>query len=292
MLAVTLLGAAGLLLQARTTSALPHETLVVVDLGLLGPNPSTCQGVQGSPFACPGLATSVAVQTCVGLLNRDPSVAGAAYTLTTQGDAEWLSDTDKICVAGLNYSTGACAGAAGHGPRTPLTPRDALLQKCAAAKKSDGSPLVAGYIRFNATSQQLITPNIVTLAAVLDAIPLEDGDPLVAHLSKRVFDAEEKFRGFSAMQATEYMHTHYVNQTSGMALMNPGLDVHGPNKTNPLLDRTMEPGLMDYIVKERLFNFFMFNQCIAGTAEHRLMERIATDNPWPRPIAVMGYDDT
>ena len=68
----------------------------VVDLGLLGPNPHTCQGVQGGPFPCPGLATSVAVQTCVGLLNRDPSVAGAAYTLSNgKHDADWLARPAK-----------------------------------------------------------------------------------------------------------------------------------------------------------------------------------------------------
>jgi hypothetical protein len=70
----------------------------------------------------------VSVQTCVGLLNRDPSVAGAAYALITQNDAEWLADTDKICVDGVKYSRGPCAGAAGRGLRTPLTPRAALLK--------------------------------------------------------------------------------------------------------------------------------------------------------------------
>ena len=67
--------------------------------------------------------------------------------------------------------------------------------------------------------------------------------------------------------------------------------VHGPNKTDPLLTKDLDPGLIDYIVKEKLFNFFMFDQCIDGTAEHRLMESIVTANPWPRPIAVYGYND-
>jgi len=215
----------------------------------------------------------------VGLLNRDTSVAGAAFSLITQRDAEWLADTDSICIDGVNYTAGLCAGSA---PRTRLTSRAALLQKCIHAKQQDGSRLVTGHIRFNASrgAQQLITPNIVTLAAVLDAIPLEDGDPLTAQLPK-VFDAVEQFQGLSAMQATAYMHAHYVNQTSTMAQMNPGLDVHGPNKTDPLLSKDLDPGLIDYIVKERLFNFFMFNQCIFGTAEHQLMERIVTENPWP-----------
>ena len=269
--------ASGLLLPTLATGQL-YDTWVV-DLGA-GADPPT-------------LAMAVAVQTCVGLMNRDPSVAGAAYSLIGSRDAEWLADTDKICVEGVKYSRGPCAGSARHGPRTPLTPRATLLRKCAAAKKADGSRLCAGYIRFNAsrTAQQLITPNIITLASVLDALPLEDGDPLTSQLPQ-VFDAVEEFRGFSAQQATEYMHTHHVNATSTMAQMNPGLDVHGPNKIDPPLTKDLNPGLVDYIVKERLFNFFMLNQCIVGTAEHRLMERIVTHNPWPRPIAVLGYDDT
>ena len=295
-LVVVAVGALAYLVAAAAGSQNRHGRTVsvssktwVVDLGLLGPNPSTCQFDQGGPHPCPGLATSVAVQTCVGLLNRDTSVAGAAFSLITQRDAEWLADTDSFCIDGVNYTAGLCAGSA---PRTRLTSRAALLQKCIHAKQQDGSRLVTGHIRFNASrgAQQLITPNIVTLAAVLDAIPLEDGDPLTAQLPK-VFDAVEQFRGLSAMQATAYMHTHYVNQTSTMAQMNPGLDVHGPNKTDPLLSKDLDPGLIDYIVKERLFNFFMFNQCIFGTAEHQLMERIVTENPWPRPIAVFGYDD-
>ena len=36
----------------------------------------------------------------------------------------------------------------------------------------------------------------------------------------------------------------------------------------------------------------MWDQCIDGNPEHELMQRIVTDNPWPRPIGVMGYDDT
>lgn len=284
-----LLTAALLLVPVGCVAGQLHETWVV-DLGL---------GLGGEPH--PSLARAVAVQTCVGLLNRDPSVAGAAYTLLDYTDAEWLADTDKICVAGFNYTKaydgtvtrGAC-GTDGTGPRTtPLTPRATLLQKCAAAMKPDGTKLVKGYIRanFSRSAQQLITPNIITLAAVLDAIPLQDGDPLTAQLPK-VFDALVEFSGFSAMQATEYMHTHHVNQTTTMAQMNPGWDTHRPASppTLPSLTQDLNPGLIDYIVKERLFNMFMLNQCIPSTPEHRLMERIVTHNPWPRPIAVLGCE--
>lgn len=50
--------------------------------------------------------------------------------------------------------------------------------------------------------------------------------------------------------------------------------------------------LMDYIVKERMFSFFLVDGCIPGTNEHQLTKRIVENNPWPRPITVYGYDDT
>ena len=53
---------------------------------------------------------------------------------------------------------------------------------------------------------------------MLDALPLQASDPLAAELPT-VFDAEKEFAGFSAMQATEYMHTHHVNKTTTMAQM-------------------------------------------------------------------------
>jgi len=76
-----------------------------------------------------------------------------------------------------------------------------------------------------------------------------------------------------------------------MSKMNPGLDVHG-HPLHPPLDGSISFGLADYIVKERLFNFFLNDGCIPLTKDHALMEKIVTNNPWPRPIAVYGYDDT
>lgn len=61
-----------------------------------------------------------------------------------------------------------------------------------------------------------------------------------------------------------------------------------PMPFNPPLTGTPNPGLTDYIVKEKLFNFFLNDGCIPGTKAHVLVERIVTENPWPRPIAVLG----
>jgi hypothetical protein len=49
---------------------------------------------------------------------------------------------------------------------------------------------------------------------------------------------------------------------------------------------------VDFVVKERLFNFFLNLGCVPFTDDHKLMEKIATTNAWSRPITVYGYDDT
>jgi hypothetical protein len=60
----------------------------------------------------------------------------------------------------------------------------------------------------------------------------------------------------NALEATAYVYDNYVNQTTGMAKMNPGLDVH-VQPVHPNITGTSDPGLIDYIVKQRLFNFWL-----------------------------------
>lgn len=148
-----------------------------------------------------------------------------------------------------------------------------------------------GYIRYNATAQQVLTPNIVTLAAVLDAVPLEDGHP-ARDGAELVYDAVTNWDGFSALDATSFMYDNHVNETTTMAKMNPGYDMHAGNPLSPPLTKRPALGLTDFIVKERLFTFFLNNGCILLTKEHALESKIAQTNPWPRPIAVYGYDNS
>ena len=42
------------------------------------------------------------------------------------------------------------------------------------------SSVAKGYIRYNASAQKAAFPSIITVAGVLDAIPLEDGNPAIA----------------------------------------------------------------------------------------------------------------
>jgi hypothetical protein len=73
-----------------------------------------------------------------------------------------------------------------------VAPSD-LITKCLA------TPGVAqGYLRYNYSAQTIVIPNIVTLAGVLDAVPLEVGSRFAT--APLVFDAIETFKGFGARE--------------------------------------------------------------------------------------------
>ena len=72
--------------------------------------------------------------------------------------------------------------------------------------------------------------------------------------------------------------------------MNPGFVKEA--KFHPPLTDKANVGLTDYIVKNKMFNMFMWNQCIPTTKEHALFNKIGNENPWPRPVGVMGYDNS
>ena len=215
------------------------------------------------------LTTVLAVQVCAGLLNRDDARSPGAYTLMHDEDAGWLA---------------ALVPGAAPAP----TPAADFVAACLAPPGG----AAAGVLLINSTAQKAIIPNLITLAAVLGAVPLDAGSPLLpSPPPATVFDAATAWAGFSPLAATEYMFARFAANTTTLAKMNPGWDVHGSPLAPPL---TLEPdlSLTDYIVKARLFNFFLLEGCINGTAEHALMERMAREGPWARPIAVLGYDDT
>ena len=84
-----------------------------------------------------------------------------------------------------------------------LTP-DAFLDKCLSR-----SGAAKGYIRFDFSSQQLIVPELTTVAAVLDAVPLE-ADPQSPDLPL-LLDVSTAWKGFSALDASEYVYRMYIN---------------------------------------------------------------------------------
>lgn len=211
-------------------------------------------------------STVLAVLTCSGLFSRSPTLAGLAYTLMRPEDFTWLPIVEPI-------------------PPSPISIAD-FMGKCLSTPG-----LVKGRIRYSFKQQQVVVPNLITLAGVLDAVPLEDDSPYLPPGFPVAFDSLELWSNFTSLQATQFMYTNHVNVTTTMSKMNPGLDVHG-FPFNPPLTLLPDLSLTDYIVSARLFNFFLVDGCIPGTPEHALMEEMSQNNPWPRPIAVLGYDDT
>lgn len=127
------------------------------------------------------------------------------------------------------------------------------------------------------------------MAGVLDAVPLET----LPEGAAVIFDARKIWYGFEPLEATTWVYERYVNATTTMAKMNPGFDMKGfKHSFHPPLTGVPEVKLTDYIVKERLFNLYLPLGCVPLTKEHALMERIVNANPWPKPIAVWGYDAT
>ena len=219
-----------------------------------------------TPAANETLATIFAAQVCAGLMNRDERSGSGVYTRMHAEDDTWLTL--------LNPDAAPAVSAA------------AFLATCLA------SGAVKGRVRYDFAAQQELVPNVVTLSAVLDALPLEDSSPFVAAAGPLLFDALTEWAGFKSINATSATFARFANATTTLAKMNPGWNVHDAPLGPWTLKYAPDLSLVDFIVKARLFNFFLLEGCLPGTAENALMETIATSGPWPRPIAVWGYDDT
>ena len=77
-------------------------------------------------------------------------------------------------------------------------------------------------------------------------------------------------------------------------MMNPGWkQIDLINILNPELANDPRVGLTDFIVKERIFNFFLYAGCVPTTEDHKLMTKIMTDpiTSWKKPVEVYGYND-
>jgi hypothetical protein len=138
------------------------------------------------------ITTQISVAVCSGLFNRDTSISGAAYLLYSQDDLDWLEDTDGIT-------------------NPDITSPSDFISICLA------SPVANGYLRYNKTSQATIVPNIITMAAMVNAVPLEDGD---SHITgddvELVFDAVTEFAGFNALNATRCAYSVILQLPSTM----------------------------------------------------------------------------
>ena len=160
---------------------------------------------------------------------------------------------------------------------------DAFLATCAS------SPSVRGYFGSCERSAAIAAALIATLAGVLDAIPLEPTDPRAANLTLR-FDAIAEFANATAHDATAAVFDRFANMTRAWQSSTPATTCTPPAAAAAREDA--EPRARRLRRLEAPVRALAQQWLLAGTAEHKLFRRIVADAPWPKPIAVYGYDDT
>jgi len=141
--------------------------------------------------------SALAVQICIGLLNRKTS---QQYYSLNSNDGEDYDSSWMTNILSLSEDT------------TNIMTVEELLEDCYKEE------IVNGYIRYDYTNMMEVMPNLITLAAVLDAVILEDGADGTDEL-EMVFDATVEWDGFGAHEATEYMFTNHMSDcsTAGIA---------------------------------------------------------------------------
>lgn len=158
-----------------------------------------------------------------------------------------------------------------------------------------------------------VVPNVLTVGSILEAIPLQDGDPIFDHVNPKsltmVFDAltHPSFSANSEHDATEYVYDTYAKNTTSLAKINPGysnssfIPTPGANDYGPPLMHDMDISLVDFIFSHKLFAYFLYYGCVKwwnpGHAKnsHKLVTRMSEDRAggtWPNPVPVYGYDDS
>lgn len=206
-------------------------------------------------------AQKISVQACAGLYNRHRG--GSVYTQMGDKDLQWLEELNLL-------------------PDRFVSASD-FLQECLVAFPQ--------CVRYSYSNQQKLIPNILTVSAVLNAVPLDEHDEYSCN--EIVFDATLEFESLDTPYlATKYVYENYVNDTTGLAMLNPGYDKNATAVWNPKLTEDMNPSMIDFVFSEKLFCIFLVNGCVATTRENELLERIAMVNPWPKPIGVYGYNNS
>lgn len=144
------------------------------------------------------------------------------------------------------------------------------------------------YVRYSYDKQQALLPNILTVSAVLEAMPI--AEEMDIQWGDLVFDATVAFADRDTPYlATKYVYENYVNETTGLAMLNPGYHPHDKKVWNPGLTEDMNPSMIDFVFSEKLFVMFLVNGCIKCTWERDLLNEIVSVNPWTKPIGVYGY---
>jgi hypothetical protein len=203
-------------------------------------------------------AVKIAAQACAGLWNC--KFGGSVFTRMGEKDSQWIEALE------LQPDT--------------IVNAEQFLDACVTE--------FPRYVRYSYDKQQALLPNILTVGAVLEAIPI--ADEMDIPWGDMVFDATAVFADQDTPYlATKYVYETYVNDTSGLAMLNPGYSTGSGKVWNPKISEDMNPSMIDFVFSEKLFVTFLVNGCIKCTAQGTLLNEIVSVNPWPKPIGVYGY---
>jgi hypothetical protein len=203
----------------------------------------------------------LAVQACAGLYNR--RLGGSIYIKMEANDEQWLDELDLE-------------------PKNVVNALD-FLDACVAR--------FPACVRYSYLDQQKLLPNILTVAAALDAVPLDVG--LTVACGDAAFDATLEFKEKNTPYlATKYVFENYVEQTTGLAMLNPGYNLNDSNLSDPGLTRDMSSALVDFVFSQKLFVVFLVNGCRDSNPEKELLSAIVNAGHWPTPLGVYGYNNS
>lgn len=203
----------------------------------------------------------LAVQACAGLRNR--LRGGSVYVQAEANDAQWLQELE-------------------------LTPDETLgasefLESCLRE--------IPACVRYSYAEQQKLLPTILTAASALGALPVDTS--LAAGCRDVALDATVELADKTTPYlATQYAFEHFLGQTTGLAMLNPGYQLDAVDQANPPIVRDMPPALVDYVFSRRLFVVFLVNGCIDGNPEKQLLSQIVNSGQWPTPLGVYGYNNS
>ncbi|RMF15291.1 MAG: hypothetical protein D6761_08145 [Candidatus Dadabacteria bacterium] len=218
-------------------------------------------------------AQQIAVHACAGLYNRQSggSIFVQTDTDVTQSRIDGALTRDEVWLESMGLTPSATIAA------------DDFLNECQATFPS--------CVRYSYGAQQEILPAILTAAAALGAVPVAEETGLKC--DSPALDATAVFADRATpLLATEYVYAHYLTDTTGLAMLNPGYDRHAEDLANPDLIEDMPVALIDFVFARRLFVTFLVNGCIEGNPERDLLTKIVEESPWKEPIGVYGYNDS
>ena len=106
-------------------------------------------------------------------------------------------------------------------------------------------------------------------------------------------DIAMEWKDWSELSATQHMIEDYASQITGMSKTDPEWDTSDVSQiTNVKFTHGAAIFTFDFVVKQKLFNFFLLLGRVPLMAEHTLTETISANNPWPKPVTVYNYDNT